>query len=196
MTKGRVWTLSEVQGWFAGRLPDGWFAGPPTCTADREEILVVGDLPVPDTGADADEHTREVAARARIKGFREDTRQQRMSIADDAQTLWGRKVSWGASCDGVTERFTTQSIPVMTRLRMDERAVLDTLIDAGVARSRSEALAWCVRLVGQHQADWITELREAIANVERVRAGGPDAVPTAPDDADDDDDDDDGGAEG
>jgi len=176
MTKARVWTLAEVQGWFAGRLPDGWFAGPPACTADREEILVVGDLPTPDTGADADEHTREVAARARIKGFREDTRQQRMAIADDAETLWGRKISWGASCDGVVERFTTQSVPVMTRLRMDERAVLDTLIDAGVARSRSEALAWCVRLVGQHQADWIGELREAIANVERVRAGGPDAA--------------------
>jgi hypothetical protein len=175
MTKARVWTLAEVQGWFAGRLPDGWFAGPPSCTADREEILVMGELPTPDTGADADEHTREVAARARIKGFREDTRQQRMAIADDAETLWGRKISWGASCDGVAERFTTQSVPVMTRLRMDERAVLDTLIDAGVARSRSEALAWCVRLVGQHQADWIDELREAIANVERVRAGGPDA---------------------
>jgi hypothetical protein len=171
--------VSDVQGWFAGTLPDGWFTGPPECTADREEILVIGDLPTPDTGADADDHTREVAARARIKGFREDTRQQRMAIADDAETLWGRKVSWGARCDTVTERFTTQSVPVMTRLRMDERAVLDTLIDAGVARSRSEALAWCVRLVGQHQADWITELREAIANVERVRAGGPDAS-TAP----------------
>jgi len=52
--------------------------------------------------------------------------------------------------------------------------VLDTLIDAGVARSRSEALAWCVRLVGQHQADWIAELRDALTTVERVRAGGPD----------------------
>ena len=35
----------------------------------------------------------------------------------------------------------------MTRLRMPERRVLDTLVDAGVARSRSHALAWCVRLV-------------------------------------------------
>ena len=61
----------------------------------------------------------------------------------------------------------------MTRLRMDERAVLDTLIDAGVARSRSEALAWCVRLVGTHQADWIEQLREAMAHVEKVRAEGP-----------------------
>jgi len=176
MKKGRVWTSAEVQGWFAGRVPDEWFVGPPECSADREEILVIGGLPTPDTGPDPDDHTREVAARARIKGFREDTRPQRMAIADDAETLWGRKISWGARCDEVTERFTTQSIPVMTRLRMDERAVLDTLIDAGVARSRSEALAWCVRLVGEHQADWITELRDAIANVERVRSGGPDTA--------------------
>src|SRR5215203_4446757 len=103
MTKARVWTLAEVQAWFAGRLPDGWFVGPPDCTADREEILVVGALPVPDTGEAADQHAREVAARARIKGFREETRQQRMAIADDAETLWGRKISWGARCGDVTE---------------------------------------------------------------------------------------------
>ena len=97
-----------------------------------------------------------------------------MRVADEAEMLWGRKVSWGARCGDVREVFTTQSVPVMSRLRMTERAVLDTLIDAGVARSRSEALAWCVRLVGRHQSDWIAELRDAVANVERVRATGPD----------------------
>ncbi len=56
---------------------------------------------------------------------------------------------------------------------MPERAVLDTLLDAGVARSRSEALAWCVRLVGRHEKDWIDQLREAMATVEAVRAEGP-----------------------
>ena len=53
------------------------------------------------------------------------------------------------------------------------RRVLDTLIDAGVARSRSEALAWCVRLVAQHEADWIAELRDAMSKVEEVRRRGP-----------------------
>jgi hypothetical protein len=172
MTK-QVWTLAEVQGWFAGRLPDGWFATPPEVSADREEILVIGSLPVLETG-DAGDEAATVAARARIKGFREDTRQLRMRIADEAEVLWGRKVSWGARCGDHEELFTTQSVPVMTRLRMPERAVLDTLIDAGVARSRSEALAWCVRLVGRHQADWIGQLRDAVAGVERVRADGPD----------------------
>ena len=174
MTRHKTWTVAEVQAWFAGRLTDGWFTGPPEVTSDREEILVVGALPEPTLGTDAGDEEVEVARRARIRGFREDSRTQRMRIADEAELLWGRKVSWGARCGEVEEIFTTQSIPVMSRLRMPERAVLDTLIDAGVARSRSEALAWCVRLVGQHQADWIGQLRDAITHVHRVRADGPD----------------------
>jgi hypothetical protein len=62
---------------------------------------------------------------------------------------------------------------VMTRLRQPERLVLDTLVDAGVARSRSDALAWCVRLVGEHEDSWLTDLREALRTVEQVRSGGP-----------------------
>ena len=52
--------------------------------------------------------------------------------------------------------------------------MLDTLIDAGVARSRSEALAWCVRLVDRHQGEWIDQLRDAMSKVEEIRADGPD----------------------
>jgi hypothetical protein len=177
MMAKKHWTLAEVTAWFAGRLPDGWFTAPPEVTADRDEILVVGRLPEPQVPDDADDDAREVARRSRIQGFREDTRAARMRVADEAEVLWGRKVSWGAACGDVEEIFTTQSVPVMSRLRMTERSVLDTLIDAGVARSRSEALAWCVRLVGQHQSDWIADLRDAVAQVERVRAGGPDRSP-------------------
>ncbi len=61
----------------------------------------------------------------------------------------------------------------MTRLRMPERQVLDTLVDSGVARSRSHALAWCVRLVGDHEGDWITQLRDALVAVQKVRDEGP-----------------------
>jgi hypothetical protein len=46
-------------------------------------------------------------------------------------------------------------------------------VDAAVARSRSEALAWCVRLVGQHEDEWLGELREAVTTVGEVRAKGP-----------------------
>jgi len=174
MTTTRVWSIGEVRSWFAGRMPDTWYASAPEVSADREEILIVGELAVPAAATDLDGDEAEVAHRARIGGFREDTRDHRMKIADEAEVLWGRKVSWGARCGEVEELFTTHSAPAMTRLRMRERAVLDTLIDAGVARSRSEALAWCVRLVDRHQGEWIDQLREAMTKVEQVRSDGPD----------------------
>jgi hypothetical protein len=164
---------STTIGWFAGRLPDGWFTGPPEVTYDREEVLVLGSLPAPDLGGDADDDARAAAIASRVEAFREETRATRMAIADAAEARFGRKVAWGVECGGVREVFTSLSVPVMTRLRMQERAVLDTLVDASVARSRSDALAWCVRLVGQHQDEWISELRDALVAVKKVRAKGP-----------------------
>ena len=163
---------ATLTAWFAGRLPDGWFAGPPEVHVDREEILVVGRLAEPDTTG-LDDTGRAMAFLARITGFREDTRGDRMRIADQAEQRFGRKVAWGAECGDERAVFTSLSVPVMTRLRMPERRVLDTLVDAGVARSRSEALAWCVRLVGSHEGDWIEQLRDALVHVEEVRSQGP-----------------------
>jgi hypothetical protein len=160
---------AEVAGWFAGRLPDGWFTGPVELTIDRDEITVVGTLPEPEAG----EGDPTAARAGRIARFREETRQERMAVADAAQERYGRSVAWGATCGDQREVFTNLSMPVMTRLRQRERLVLDTLVDAGVARSRSEALVWAVRLVGQHTEDWLTELREAMASVEEVRGRGP-----------------------
>jgi hypothetical protein len=166
-------TTTHLQGWFTGRLPDGWFVGAPEVSTDREEILIVGTLAEPELYQDATGEARSAARQARIQGFREDTRQQRMRIADEAQRRFGRKVSWGAACGDQRELFTTLSIPAMTRLRMPERRVLDTLVDAGVARSRSHALAWCVRLVSERQDEWLKDLREALKQVEQVRGEGP-----------------------
>ena len=100
-----------------------------------------------------------------------------MEIARQAEHRYGRKVAWGARIGddegGVEELFTTLSVPVMTRLRQPERRVLDTLVDAGVARSRSEALAWAVALVGEHTEPWLAELREAMSTVDELRTKGP-----------------------
>ena len=153
---------AKLRGWFAGRLPDGWFTGPPDVTYDRDEIVVIGSLAEPDTGDAGSETSDETARVARIAGFRADTRALRMRIADEAEARFGRKVAWGARCGVEEELFTTLSVPVMTRLRLPERRVLDTLVDAGVARSRSHALAWCVRLVSDHEGEWIDQLREAL----------------------------------
>ena len=150
----------EIQAFVQAKVPEGWFTGPPNVEADEEEILVLGALP---------------AGRA-VDAFRESTRTERVAIARETESRFGRPVSWGVERDGATTLFTTQASPVMTRLRLRERAVLTTLIDAGIARSRSEALAWCVKLVERHQADWLAELREALAGVEQVRVGGPSLI--------------------
>jgi hypothetical protein len=161
---------NDLAGWLAGRLPDDWFVAAPEVTVDRDEILVVGPLAVPHAEDDA---SRAAAEAGRIQRFREQTRRERMAIADEAEARYGRKVAWGAMAGDRREVFTNLAVPTMTRLRQPERAVLDTLVDAGVARTRAEALMWCVKLVGEHQSEWIESLRKALATVEKARDAGP-----------------------
>ena len=163
----------QVAAWVTGRIPDGWFTEAPQVSLDREEILVVGALDDVELEKGAGEPAKREARLARIARFREETRQKRMRIADELEHRTGRKVSWGAEVAGERVLFTTISVPVMTRLRQPERLVLDTLVDAGVARSRSDALAWCVKLVGQNEGEWIGKLRDALVHVEKVRREGP-----------------------
>ncbi|MFI6500494.1 hypothetical protein [Nonomuraea typhae] len=163
---------SEIRGWFTGRLPEGWFSGPPEIVLDREEIAVVGTLP--DPPAETPESERAALIDGLARRFREETRERRIEIAREAEHKFRQKVSWGVTCGGETVMFTTLSVPVMTRLRQSERQVLDTLVAAGVARSRSDALAWCVRLVGKHTDTWLADLRDALQHVDRVRSEGPD----------------------
>jgi hypothetical protein len=148
---------TDVQSFLEGRVPKDWFVEAPAIEIDHEEILLLGAI---DTATSPQE-------------FRERTREGRIAIASELEALYRRKVSWGVRRDGQTTIFTSLGLPVMTRLRLRERAVLDTLVDAGVARSRSDALAWCVKLVARHQGEWLAELREALVGVEHVRAEGP-----------------------
>ncbi|MFE7213741.1 hypothetical protein ACFU93_27930 [Streptomyces sp. NPDC057611] len=167
----------KVRGWFAGRLPDDLFEELVEVALDREEITVIGRIPAPRLAGDAGAAEREAAVEGRVREFRERTREDRMAVAREAEHRFGRKVSWGVECAGRRALFTHVAAPVMTRLRQPERQVLDTLIAGGVARSRSDALAWCVRLVQQHTDDWLGELRASLEHVQRVRAQGPDARP-------------------
>ena len=163
--------MERVRGWFSGRLPDEWQTEPPSIAVDREEITVM--LTLPDVATGKSEVETSEARAGRAKAFREETRDHRISIAREAQHRFDRKVSWGVRIGEHEELFTHVSAPVMTRLKQPQRRVLDTLVEAGVARSRSEALAWCVRLVGQHEDDWLNELREAMSHVADVRNRGP-----------------------
>ncbi|MGY5060235.1 hypothetical protein ACWDFR_40265 [Streptomyces sp. 900105755] len=170
----------KIRGWFAGRLPDDLFEELVEVTVDREEVTVIGRIPGPKLADDASDAEREAAVQGRIQEFRERTREDRMAVAREAEHRFRRKVSWGVECSSQRALFTHVAAPVMTRLRQPEREVLDTLIAGGVARSRSEALAWCVRLVQRHTDDWLTELRDSLEHVERVRSQGPDAEDSAP----------------
>lgn len=163
----------DAADWLAGRLPDGWFEGPPEITIDRDEIVIVGRLSPPEVAEDATPAARAAAETGRIARFREDTRDERIGIAQETEARYDRRVAWGAAAGSTRQLFTTAAVPVMTRLRQPERRVLDTLVDAGVARSRADALAWCVRLVGEHAEGWLAELREAMSAVGEVRERGP-----------------------
>jgi hypothetical protein len=163
----------RVRGWFHGRLPEEWQADPPEITVDREEITVVLTIPDVDLHEKAPDAEAAEARAGRAKAFREDTRDRRISIAREAEHRFDRKVAWGVQVGDRRELFTHIAVPVMTRLRQPQRMVLDTLVEGGVARSRSEALAWCVRLVGQNADTWLADLREAMEHVAEVRKNGP-----------------------
>jgi hypothetical protein len=158
--------LQRVRGWFTGRLPEEWATTPP-------EITVVLSLSDVDLGEDATDAARDEARAGRAKAFREETRERRIEIAREAEHRFDRKVAWGVRIGDRQELFTHVAVPVMTRLRQPQRMVLDTLVDAGVAKSRADALAWCVRLVGQHEEEWLGELRAAMSKVADVRSKGP-----------------------
>lgn len=164
-----------VRGWFTGRLPEGLFTELLEVTADREEITVVGRIAEPGLAEAASEAEREAAAEGKISEFRERTREQRMEVAREAERRFGRKVSWGVACGEKKAIFTNVSAPVMTRLRQPDRKVLDTLVEAGVARSRSDAIVWCIRLVQRNADTWLSDLRDSLEHVKTVRAQGPDA---------------------
>lgn len=160
-----------LRAWLAGRLPEEWFVGDPRTVVDRDEVTIVGTLPP--VVVEGDAIAREQAQIGRVQRFREETREVRIAIAREIEHRFGRHVAWGVEIGDTREVFTNLSVPTMTRLRQPERIVLDTLVDAGVARSRSDALVWCVRLVAEHSESWLADLRTALQDVERLRANGP-----------------------
>lgn len=156
-----IHTTEAIGAWFTERVPSAWLAGPPEVAVDPEEVVVV--LPIAD-GTD-------------VRAFRAETKADRIELAATAQDLFGRAVSWGVRRGDEVRLFTHLAVPAMTRLRQPERRVLDTLVAAGVARSRAEALKWCVQHVGTEEAAWLQELRDALQAVDQVRRDGPKGGP-------------------
>jgi hypothetical protein len=163
--------IDEVKGWLTGRLPKDWFNGIPDVRMDEDEIWVIGTLP--EVTAAGGPEAGKAARDGAIQRFRESTRDERITIANEARERFARNLAWGVKIGDQTALFTHLSVPVMTRLRLPERELLDTLVRSGVARSRSHALAWCVRLVEKNESSWLSELKEAMAKVGDVRSHGP-----------------------
>jgi hypothetical protein len=139
---------TRIADWFSRRLPASWSSGPAQIEVDRDEVMVV--LPQADATGSAD--------------FRQASREERMALARAAQETFARTVSWGVLQQGVARLFTTVRTPVTAELAMPERRVLDTLTESGVATDRSDAVAWCIRLVAQHEGDWLGDLHDAAAS--------------------------------
>ena len=94
--------LGSIKGWFAGRLPDGWFTGVEVAVED-DQIVVIGALPETNLGSTPEE--KEGAAAGRIARFREETRGPRIGIAQEAEERFKKYVTRGAKLGGVTKRF-------------------------------------------------------------------------------------------
>jgi len=138
----------NITDWLAGRLPQEWFTSVDVVT-DREEITIRGTIDAP-AGTGTDGET------GRIARFRQETRPARIGIARELEAATGRKVSWTVACGGTVVPFTRLSVPVMTRLAQPQRQ-------------------WCVRLVAQHEGEWLGRLEDAMTSVRDVRRGGPQA---------------------
>ncbi len=151
----------ELLGLLTRRLPPDLLAAPPELRRYTDELLLVLRLEPP-----ADEPE---AAQALITRRREETRPLRVELARELERATGLPVAWGMRVGAVESLFTTRTAPVMTRLGRGEREVLDTLVAAGVADTRSSALAYAVRAFAAEHAEWIGEVRQAIAEVDRVR---------------------------
>src|SRR5437899_12856280 len=96
--------FGSIKGWFAGRLPDGWFSGV-EITIEDDQIVVVGALPEKDLPATSSPEEKEGAAAGRIARFREETRGQRIGIAREAEERFHKYVTWGTKLGGLTKRF-------------------------------------------------------------------------------------------
>jgi len=165
--------ITDIQSWFDSHVDDEWGSSSVKVRVDDDEILAVVTFASDSDDQPEDPNDKEIAIKRSVRQFRQSSRQSRMSVADAAQELFERKVSWGVKAGDDTYLFTHVTAPAMTRLRMGEREVLDTLVNSGVATSRSEALSWCVKFVRDNESDWLKSLRDAFKSVEEVRNAGP-----------------------
>jgi hypothetical protein len=151
----------ELQSWLAQHLPVALAAGPPQVRRYDDELVIILQIVPP---ADLGE------THALIARMREESRSLRMQLAGELERSQKLPIAWGMRAGNTEMIFTSRTVPVMTRLARAERDVLDTLVSAGVAETRSSALAYTVRAFAAEHGEWLADVRQAIAEVERVRS--------------------------
>lgn len=155
---------ADLEAWLLARLPADLVASAPQLLTYDDELVI---MLLVAAGA---EGLGEAAAHGRIAELREASRPLRVQLARELQAVLRRPIAWGMRLGEAEELFTTRSTPVMTRLNRNERDVLDTLVAAGVADTRSAALAYVVRAFAIAHGEWLAEVRQAIEQVQQVRS--------------------------
>ena len=99
----------ELKGWFAGRIPKDWFQSTPEVRADRDEIWVVVALADVQLPGDAGPEAANAARSGRIKQHREDTRDMRMQISEEAEKRFGPSRSARPVVRSVANKYDVNS---------------------------------------------------------------------------------------
>ena len=179
----------------AGRIEEQLRSAFPEGAIERVQVLEYGDDPQVEPGETA---IRAVISRAgrpegkeadqeTLKAFEEANRAVIMKVRDhlprvigwiefrpdrpgEAATPHGPTLRIGArggqakTPDEVSEELTA----VMTRLGPADLATVDTLITAGIAANRAEAVRWALARVRERPA--YEQLRERISEIDRLKA--------------------------
>ena len=148
-------------------LPATVLAESPEIIEDDDELLIVLNLGTAGVTGEAD--ARKQSEQEQIDRRRDETKSTRIRIGNRLGRATGKAVSWGMKVGDTRQLFTDNTSPVMTRLSRPERQVLDTLIAAGVANTRSAALGYIVRVFGEEHQDWLNEVQNAMSHVASLR---------------------------
>jgi hypothetical protein len=157
----------ELSRWLLSQLPASVAGGNPEITIEADELLIILNLNTDSLKGEGE------ALRKReqelIERQRSETRKLRIQLGRHLEQISGCVVSWGMRAGGTVQRFTMNTATVMTRLSAPERQVLDTLIAANVANTRSAALAYVVRTFAAEHQDWLNRVQEAARHMANLR---------------------------
>jgi hypothetical protein len=158
----------EIKSWLLEQLPSSVLASDPEINIESDELLVILHVAVDSVTGEGE--ARAQSERALIDRLRTETRALRIHLGRSINRTYGMIVSWGMQAGETLQRFTSNTtVPVMTRLTRTERHVLDTLIAANIANTRSTALSYIVRTFAAEHRDWLNEIQGVARHMARLR---------------------------